>query len=316
MTSATTIGSLGTRLTVDGHEYGGGRTEMLIRDSVLAGFTAEPRAVECLLPSDRLHPVRWFNGRALVSVLYADWLMRLEGLPPVRFGEVGVGAMVTFGDKPAPRVVPLYAGAGRPSLGHWWLCTAVTNNVAREVFATAWGEWSFIAPVHVERGRDGLRCRVEDRHGLWLELTASRTSKVRTSEDALISYGRRDDWLIAVHEHATMRSGTGKPGSARLQLGRHPYAELIRGLGLGDAAAFTRPMAAESEPSLSAFDEFVDILGPARHTEPAPTDLHDGAEAPFRITHPDGTTELVDQNLAQLPFPANAPFTAEPVTAK
>ena len=75
-------------------------------------------------------------------------------------------------------------------------------------------------------------------------------------------------------------------------------------------------MAAESEPSHSAFDEFVDLLGPARHTEPAPTDLHDGDEAPFRITHPDGATELVDQNLAQLPFPASAAFTAEPVTPK
>lgn len=303
-------------MTVEGHEYGGGRAEMLVRDSVLAVFTADSGTVEHLLPSNRLHPLRWFNGRPLVSVLYADWLMRLEGLPPVRFGEVGVGAWVTFGDKPAPRVLPFYAGAGRRSLGHWWLCTAVTNRVAREVFAKAWGEWTFIAPVRVERGSDWLRCRVEDQNGLWLELSASRTRKIRTSQDSFISYGWREERLIAVREDATSRTGTGKPGSARLRLGPHPYAELIRDLGLRDTAVFTRPMACDDEPGISAFDEFVDVLGPARHTEPAPTNPYDAAEAPFEITHPDGTTELVDQNLDRLPFPADAAFTAEPVTGK
>ena len=73
-------------------------------------LTAEPGEVARLLPSPLLHPVRWFTGRAVVAVAGEDIVMTIGELPPIRYANILVTAMVTFGRSPA---VPMSARCRR-----------------------------------------------------------------------------------------------------------------------------------------------------------------------------------------------------------
>ena len=114
MTTATTGNGPATSFLVDGTEYGGGPATFCYDRLAVAAFTADPVAVARLLPSPLLHPVGWFNGRAVVIVAAGGQVMTIGEMPPVRYAEVSMAAFVTYGRSRAVPVLPV-AGALAPS---------------------------------------------------------------------------------------------------------------------------------------------------------------------------------------------------------
>lgn len=106
---------LATNFLVDGREYGGDRFTSAFEWSAVALFTADAASVARRLPFWELHPLRWFGGRALLWMDAWERTLTVGDLPSVRFGQVYLLALVTYGRSAAPPVLP--AAAMLPVVG-------------------------------------------------------------------------------------------------------------------------------------------------------------------------------------------------------
>lgn len=298
---------------VDGQEFGGGLLISAFGQQAAAWFTADAGQVARWLPSPHLHPVRWFDGRALLMVDAGDWVTTIGALPPVRFAAINVAAMVTCGRSrgvpvlPLAALLPLVGGVmdRRYRSGTCYLDSLVTNRAAAEINRALFGAPGSVASVREDRAAGRLRFTATDRTGAdILSLDVAAAGRAKPSHQAVSTCVVADTHLIRLPERIsgqqTMHLG---PRSARLRLGRHPLAEQLRGLGLS-----TRPLLAFAMTAGTVtIDHGAERLGPADHPPAAPT-APTPIAAPMVIGHADGRVETVDQLLDPLPFDAAGTF--------
>ena len=318
MTTATTGGRPATRFVVDGTEYGGGPATLSFGRLAGAVFTADPAAVGRLLPSPLLHPVRWFNGRAVVIVAAGDTVMRIGALPPFRVAEVDCAAMVTYGpSRPVPvlpvagALLPLVGGAvdRRYRAGLWPLAGISTNRVAAEVSRLLFGLPKQVASVREDRSPDRLRFTATDPSGaLILDLEVPAGGRASPVDQVGYDYFVAGSALVRSTNHDTGSQAVQLGGSrARLRLGQHPLADPLRRIGLSP-----RPlMAIVGHPYSQTVDRAPERLAPATQPPPAPA-AAEPVIAPMVIGHEDGHEETVDQLPDGLPFNASGTFEPHP----
>jgi hypothetical protein len=314
MTTATSGGRPATRFLVDGTEYGGGPATFCFDGMAVAVCTADPEEVRRLLPSPLLHPVRWFNGRAVVIVAASGQVMTIGEMPPVRFAEVSMAALVTYGRSRAVPVLPV-AGALLPFLGGALdrryrtgmhsLPGATTNRVAAEVIRLLFGLPEQVAAVREDRSPDRLRFTATDPDGaLILDLEVPAGGRVTPVDQDGCDYFVAGAHLIRSPYSQTGPQAFRLGGSkARLRLGQHPLADQLRRIGLSP-----RPLMTIVQHGLvQTVDRAPERLAPAAQPPPAPA-AAEPLIAPMVIGHEDGHEETVDQLLDQLPFDAAGTF--------
>lgn len=199
--------------------------------------TASLDAVAALLPSPELCPARWFDGRALVSVdvfryreaTWTDDEGRTRRMTP--YGEVGVSVGVTRG--PSPRGLP----ALRDRVGGLVLTLPVTTREARDAGREHWGLPKFTADVEVDDAPGRQVVRVGEEDAVLLELAVTAGGPVLPTRRRMTVYSSRDgallETVVPVRGLRQVRPGA---GAARLTLGDHPVADLLRGLDVGPGA--------------------------------------------------------------------------------
>ena len=96
---------------VDGFPVASGPYRAVVHRLVGGVFTADAGAVRRLLPSDRLHPLRFWPGRTLVMVNCTDADWHLGSLPALRCANLLIAAVATPGDRPGPWVTPIVTDA-------------------------------------------------------------------------------------------------------------------------------------------------------------------------------------------------------------
>lgn len=308
METPATQGS-GSRVRVEGLEVGGGPIRMAVRRSVLAAFPGQPDEVRRWLPSPALHPVRWLDGRPLVTLTCYDLSVSLKGLPAFRYAEVAAGVSVTHGSSAAPRVLPLLPGGQRWGAGIYYLFYVVTNRVAREVTEGVFGAPASLDAVTSQTGADLLRYSVGDPDQPWLALNVKPSHGARQSAGTTYCYGVRDGSVIRWTQHTAGRGSLGRRGSAHLTLGEHPLADAIGRLTASPHAVST----VVTRTGDLVFDEAVDVLEPALPPDRADTSATDDVETPFLVRDDNGRDEVVDQRLRHLPFDPTATITAVPI---
>ncbi|WP_158579867.1 acetoacetate decarboxylase family protein [Geodermatophilus marinus] len=187
-------------------------------------------AVAALLPSDRLRPVRWTGGRGLLSIVAFRYGAVASADDPPRwltpYGEVSVGVVVTRG--PAPPVLPVL----RP-LSLFVLHLPVTTAEARDAGRQLWGFPKFVADVAFTEGPRVRRAELSEGGRRVLTLAGRGRGPVLTDRRSAVMYSELDGQLVetVVPMSGQLRLGRGAR-AGRLELGDHPVADELRGLGV------------------------------------------------------------------------------------
>ena len=198
-------------------------------------FTADARQVNRLLPAP-LRAVRWGRGRTVVCAFGAVH-RAVGGLPPlVGYGEIGLLAWVTRGEKPAAPFLPMLGSQAmvRFGTGTYRLMSVVTSRAAAEQSRVITGTEALVGDVREEQrpGWERFVCEVSGQLVRDLRLRADGRPSAGESESGEW-YVEQDGSVFTLPsaERGISRGRFG-PGSARLVLGRHPLADAVRQLSL------------------------------------------------------------------------------------
>ncbi|MGY1689499.1 acetoacetate decarboxylase family protein [Geodermatophilus sp. SYSU D01105] len=195
---------------------------------------ADPAAVAAALPAGLLRPVRWADGRALLSVAAFRYRAVTTADDPPRllapYGELSVAAVVTRG--PAPRLLPLL----RRRLPLFVLHLPVTTAEARDAGVALWGFPKFVADMDFAEERTARRVSLAEGATPVLSLTVRSAGPVFPDRRPAVMYSERDGQLVetVVPMAGRLRLGIGAASGA-LELGDHPVAEHLRRLGVSPA---------------------------------------------------------------------------------
>jgi hypothetical protein len=209
-------------------------------DSFQSVHLAEHDAVTAALPTDELHPVQWFDGRAAVLV----WALRYHEVTALDvtdggagqmarlapYAEVGVSALVTR--RPARRGLPMVRPL-MPGVGGFVLHLPVTTGEADEVGRTIFGFPKFVADMDFVEEPSHRGVTVSEAGREILRLDVRPRGPVVPDHRDVLAYSVRGTELM----ETTIRSrGHGQPGLGRrsglLRLGDHPVAEDLGRLGI------------------------------------------------------------------------------------
>ncbi|MBB3083070.1 acetoacetate decarboxylase family protein [Geodermatophilus sabuli] len=215
-------------------------------------------AVAAALPGDALKPVRWVDGRALLSVAAFRYRAVTTADSPAGrlapYGEVSVAVVVTRG--PAPPVLPLL----RRRLSLFVLHLPVTTAEARDVGATLWGFPKFVADMDFVEERPARRVTVTEGGATVLELAVRGGGPVLADRRPAVMYTTLGGELLetVVPMAGRLRVAFGG-GAGTLRLGEHAVADSLRAL--------------EVSPAPVAVFDFLDhrsVLPAGRPVGPAP----------------------------------------------
>lgn len=204
-------------------------------------FTADLGQVRDRLPSRSLHPVRWGRDRAVVAVMGAfhSCVSDPTHEGAMAYGASGVFLLVTHGEHDAPPFVPLL-GLPVPERFHFGLFAlhwGVTARPVIEVGRRLMGMPLFLADLRYEERAGFDRVAVRDRGQAVWDLTVRTTGKPESFDTTSDIYADLDGQLLRFHERAAGFQVQGRgQGCATLELGEHPVAEDLRGLGIDPQA--------------------------------------------------------------------------------
>lgn len=218
-----------------------GRTVAHRVDAVHTVHAASLEAIRELLPSPRLRPARWSDGRGLVFVAatrYRDVTARDDSgntlvLPP--YAQVAVGVLLS-----GPHDVPRLAPYGHPLRG-FVLHMAVTTAVAAESGRRAYGFPAFVADLAFHDSPHRRQVTVtEAGHGI-VELHTHVHGHARPEHSPVVMYSACDGRLMETRGrffgHRQVMLG-GDDGALLLP-GLHPVADRLRELHPDAAALVT-----------------------------------------------------------------------------
>ncbi|MGY1822732.1 acetoacetate decarboxylase family protein [Geodermatophilus sp. SYSU D00079] len=215
-------------------------------------------AVAAALPGDTLRPVRWVDGRALLSIAAFRYrAVTTADVPAGRlapYGEVAVAVVVTRG--PALPVLPL----ARRRLSLFVLHLPVTTAEARDAGAALWGFPKFVADMDFAEERTARRVVVAEGGTTLLELAVRGRGPVLPDRRPAVMYTTLGGQLLetVVPMAGRLRVAFGR-GAGALRLGGHTVADALRALDVAPSP-------------LAVFDhlEHRSVLPAGRAVGPAP----------------------------------------------
>lgn len=198
--------------------------------TLAAHFLAPAHMVRHLLPSARMHPIRAFPGRSVVSLVGYEY--RHSDIGP--YNEFAIAVPITL-DRPSPQ----FTGSLRPlpqELLVYVRHLPVTTEIARATGVELAGYPKTLADISFERDRGWVSCRLAygDAHVLTLAARVGRPT-TRSAQTRVHSINARHGHLLRIETIISEREeAVGRnPSDVRLELGQHPIADELRALRLG-----------------------------------------------------------------------------------
>lgn len=280
--------------SVDGVPVKSGQYRAVVHRLVGGVFTADAGAVRRLLPSSRLHPLRFLPSRTLVMVNCTDADWHLGSLPPLRCANLLIAAVATPGDRPGPWVTPILtdASAIRHRAGLVVLGSVSTSRVLSEFHRAVLGWPGFVADVGNDQSPGVERFTATDPHGrMIVQVSIRPTGKPEDWGPAYWAYGIREDrvlgWRMDMAATTTqLRYG---PGAARMTLGGHPALEHLRSIGLKPRGL----IGSFHTDGTRVIDQAPFDVGPALSPPPTPAG-REPSEGCFCVTGPGGVDVAID----------------------
>ncbi len=195
--------------------------------------TASLEAVQAMLPSPDLHPVRMPGGRAIIhvgSIRHEEFTAHgVHGFALLPYGEIAVAALVTR--RPAPPLLPLVAPAfSGIAAGAFVLHLPVTSKAARDG-GRAMGYPKFTADIEFEDSVETIRTRLSEGGHRILTHTVRPAGRPAETGAPLTLYSVHDGQLLeqTVPRYGLLRRRWGRDGGL-LELGDHQVADELRQL--------------------------------------------------------------------------------------
>ena len=191
-------------------------------------FAADHARVRAAMPSDRLHPVRLPDGRAIVACVAFNYVDTSIG----PYGEVAVAVPAVHAASPPPRFLPALRQSRYPGFGLVVLHLPVTHAVARDAGRGEWGYTKFVADMDFELSPEEQVCHLGEDGAHILTLRVPRGGMSLRDTAPIVTYSVRDRSLVRTvipqlgTQHLALR-----PAGAALELGDHPMARSVGELG-------------------------------------------------------------------------------------
>lgn len=197
-----------------------------------ASFLVNARAARAMLPGDDFDVVELLPGRALLSLAIIDYRDNDLG----DYNEVSIALVVR--ERGASRLGAVWnALRGRLATFIHWL--PVDQSFTRDAGEGIWGFPKTVESIDFRYAPDRATGRLESGGRHVLTLSVPRGGTRRLPDQEMTTY----TLLHGVPHRTRFVSGAEgfgvKAGGAELELGDHPYAERLRGLGLPRRALMT-----------------------------------------------------------------------------
>lgn len=194
-------------------------------------FTADFVKVKAIMPSDRLHPLRMPNGKAVMAVAAYNYLETSIG----PYGEVAVVIPVVF-DEVKTRftsILPLLLESRYPGFGVLVQHLPVTRTVARDAGRGEWGYTKFIADMTFRITPDYFQCAMREKQISILDLRVERKGICLPDRKPLTTYSVKKGQLIrTVIKQRGIKRLAILPGGSHVRWGDHPMARSVIDLGI------------------------------------------------------------------------------------
>ncbi|MBW2455525.1 MAG: acetoacetate decarboxylase family protein [Deltaproteobacteria bacterium] len=220
--------------------HGSASFELPIRyyrdDCFMLFFSADADAVRATLPSDDLHPVTLFGGRATVAIVGYNYLDTSIG----SYGEVAVAAAVVQGKRPLP-LVPALLESDYAGFGGLVLHLPVTHRIARDAGRGQWGYTKFVADMAFENTPEHHSCRLSEKGEHILTLKVAKGGMFGRERRPITTYSVKEGDLIrtVIPQRGTFRWWP-RCKKSSLELGSHPVAQSIQDLDLSPVPVLKR----------------------------------------------------------------------------
>ena len=202
-----------------------------VRDasSGAASFLVSARAAQAMLPGDAFEVVEILPGRALLSLAVIDYRDNDLG----DYDEVSIAFMVRergeSGGLPYLGAVLDVVRGNLKTFIHW---LPVNQTFTREAGAEIWGFPKTVEDIDFDYAPDRATCRLNADGRHVLTLSVPRGGSREMPDTALITC----TYIHGVPHRVRFTTGAGGFGfslsGGRVELGDHPYADQLRGLGL------------------------------------------------------------------------------------
>lgn len=218
----------GPRLThvVQGREV---RIPVVVRDATAmsAMFPVRTALVRALLPTPRLHPAEWLPGWAICVLAAIEYKDNDLGA----YHEVGVSFLVTYGATAPWPLVGLVSASRAGTLGAYIHRLPVTTSFSRDAGRDIWGFPKTVDAIAFDDAGDVRTCRLEMDGAHVLTLAMPRGGTRTLAEIPQDAYAWRDGTLYKTPSRMAADEVGFRLGGASVELGAHPIADELRGLG-------------------------------------------------------------------------------------
>jgi hypothetical protein len=202
-----------------------------VRDagSVSATFVVPTRAVRSLISVPRIEVAELWPGRTLCVIAGIEYRENDLGA----YNELGVVFFVRGGEGSRIPLVGTAVDMLRGRLGAYIHHLPVTTRFSCEAGRVIWGFPKFVAEIEFreEGGAKACTLRDEGHHVLTLSVRA-KPGRRAYPEGHLNAYSGLDCVPRRIPFVSSGEGASLRPGGATLELGSHPIAEELRGLGL------------------------------------------------------------------------------------
>lgn len=198
---------------------------------IQANFIADMRAVQRLLPSMRLHPLRVTPSRCMVVMLGLEH--RDTGIGP--YNEFLIGVPVTL-DAPSPLFAGTLRALPQPTTVYVHRLP-VTTAIARDAGIDFLAAPKFVADIRFHESADRIGCELAEDGRPIVALSVRKGVLAPGARERVDLITVRDESLLRWQTVSSERDVhvTRDASAARLHLGPHPLADELRRLHLGRA---------------------------------------------------------------------------------
>lgn len=204
---------------------------------VMAGFYVNYEKAREQLPGNEVHPFKLWNGKALLVITVVNYI----NTPIGKYIEYSIALACTHGSKPAPRMIPLML----PKLygvGQYILDLPVSTEISVKGGKGIWGMPKHQASLDFLVEDKTISCQYDLDGQMVMRLDVDKPSNVLIPiNTGAANYCQYRGMLMKSYIYFKGKMGFKlfKKGSAKIMLGNHPKADVLKSLEIAADPMFT-----------------------------------------------------------------------------
>lgn len=205
--------------------------------ALMAGFFCDYKKAQSLMPGNELHPLKYFNGKAIFMVTVIDYRDTTIG----KYIEYSLAIACTRGKKPAP-LLPAGIFMKSYGTGQFILDLPVSSEISVKGGKGIWGMPKHKASLDFIIGDQMVSSQYEKDGQFAFRIEIERPKKCNFPiKMGTINYSHFRNMLMASYIYFDSKAGVrlGKRAKGSLYIGDHPRIQYMRDLEISSKPFFT-----------------------------------------------------------------------------